>query len=234
MKSNILFTLMSLATISLLAADSAPKDEILTATKKLADQPNYSWRSTVVVPEDARFRPGPTEGKLEKGGITWVSLTMMDNKIEAVTKDDQGAIKQDGEWKSLQDFDKEEGFARMPAMIVRGIKTPAKEAAELASVAKELKAEGDVIAGDLTEDGARKMQRFGPPGGEGPTVSDAKGSVKFWVKDGNLIKYEYKLKGKISFNGNEMTNDRTTTVEIKEVGTTKLDVPETARKKISR
>jgi hypothetical protein len=233
MKSYILFSLMSLATISLLAADTAPKDEILTATKKLTDQPNYSWRTTVVVPEDARFRPGPTEGKIEKGGITWVSLTMRDNKIEAVTKDDKGAIKQDGEWKSLQDFDKEEGFARMPAMIVRGIRTPAKEAAELASVAKELKAEGDVISGDLTEDGAKKMQRFGPPGGDGPTVSDAKGSVKFWVKDGNLIKYEYKLKGKISFNGNEMTNDRTTTVEIKEVGTTKLDVPEAARKKIS-
>jgi hypothetical protein len=41
------------------------------------------------------------------------------------------------------------------------------------------------------------------------------------------------LKGKISFNGNDFPNERTTTVEIKDVGTTKLEVPEEARKKIS-
>ena len=205
----------------------------MNAIKQLGDQPSYSWRTTVVVPDDAMFKPGPTEGKLEKGGFTWVSLSMMDNKIEAVTKENKGAIKQDGEWKSLEDFDKEEGFGRMPAMIVRGIKTPAKEASELASAAKELKADGDVISGDLTEEGAKKLQKFGSPDGEGPTISDAKGSVKFWVKDGTLIKYEFNLKGKMSFNGNDMPNDRTTTVEIKGVGTTKLEVPEAARKKIS-
>ena len=205
----------------------------MNAAKKLSDQPNYSWRSTVVVPDDAPFKPGPTDGKTEKGSFTWLSLSMMDNKIEAVTKENKGAIKQDGEWKSLEDFDKEEGFGRMPAMIVRGVKTPAKEAADLASAAKELKADGEVISGDLTEEGAKKLQRFGPPDGEGPTVSDAKGSVKFWVKDGTLVKYEFSLKGKISFNGNDFPNERTTTVEIKEVGATKLEVPEAVRKKIS-
>jgi hypothetical protein len=233
MKTTILFSLATLATASLLAADATPKDEVINAAKKLSDQQSYSWRSTVVVPDDAPFKPGPTEGKIEKSGFTWVSLSMMDNKIEAVTKENKGAIKQDGEWKSLEDIDKEEGFGRMPAMMVRGIKTPANEASELASAAKELKANGDVISGDLTEEGAKKLQKFGPPDGEGPAVSDAKGFVKFWVKDGTLIKYEFNLKGKISFNGNEMPNDRTTTVEIKEVGTTKLEVPEGARKKIS-
>ena len=59
-----------------------------------------------------------------------------------------------------------------------------------------------------------------------------KGSVKFWVKNGALIKYEFHLQGKIDFNGNEFPNDRTTTVEIKEVGATKVEVPEAARKKI--
>ena len=233
MKTTILSSLTALATVSLIAADATPRDEVITAAKQLADQPSYSWRSTVVVPDDAPFKPGPTEGKIEKGGFMWVSLSMMDNKIEAVSKENKGAIKQDGDWKSLEDFDKEEGFGRMPAVIVRGIKTPAKEASELASAAKELKVDGDVISGDLTEEGAKKLQKFGPPDGEGPTVSDAKGSVKFWVKEGTLVKYEFNLKGKISFNGNDMPNDRTTTVEIKEVGTTKFEVPEAARKKIS-
>ena len=233
MRTKILFGLATLATASLLAADATPKDEVLNAVRKLSDQTNYSWRATVVVPDDAPFKPGPTEGRIEKGGFMWVSLSMMDNKIEALTKENKGAIKQDATWKSLEDFDKEEGFERMPAIIVRGVKTPAREASELASAAKELKADGDVISGDLTEEGARKLQKFGPPDAEGPAISDAKGSVKFWVKDGTLIKYEFNLKGKISFNGSDFPNDRTTTVEIKEVGTTKLEVPEAARKKIS-
>ena len=41
------------------------------------------------------------------------------------------------------------------------------------------------------------------------------------------------MTGKFTFNGNDREVDRTTTVEIKEVGTTKVDVPEDAKKKLS-
>jgi len=57
--------------------------------------------------------------------------------------------------------------------------------------------------------------------------------VKFWLKEGALSKYEVKVKGTVSFNGNEFDNDRTTTVEIKDVGSTKVEVPAEARKKLS-
>jgi len=57
--------------------------------------------------------------------------------------------------------------------------------------------------------------------------------VKFWIKDGVPAKYEFKVKGTVNFNGNEFENDRTTTVEIKEVGTTKVAVPEAAKKKLT-
>ena len=53
------------------------------------------------------------------------------------------------------------------------------------------------------------------------------------VKDGTLTKYEFKVKGKMSFNGNDIDQDRTTTVVIKDVGTTKVTVPEEAKKKLS-
>jgi hypothetical protein len=235
MKKNILFSLTALAASSLLAADPTPKDDITNAAKKLGEKPNYSWRTTIVVPEDAPFKPGPTDGKTEKEGLTWVGMTFFDNKMQAVVKGNKGALTDaDGAWKSLEELEKEEGPARFGAMIVRNIKTPAKEAAQLAAAAKELKKVDNLYSGDLTEEGAAAMQRFGPAGGSGgPTVSDAKGSVKFWLKDGALTKYEFKLKGTIKFNDNEFPNDRTTTVEIKDVGTTKLEVPEEARKKIS-
>jgi hypothetical protein len=61
------------------------------------------------------------------------------------------------------------------------------------------------------------------------TVTDASGAVKFWLKDGLISKYEFKVKGTINGNARE----RTTTVEIKDVGTTKLEVPKGAKKKLS-
>ena len=235
MKQHPLLGLIALTAISLLAADSGAKDDITNAVKQLGEKPNYSWRTTIVVPEDAQFKPGPADGKTEKEGITWVSMSFFDNKMQAVVKGSKGALTdQEGAWKSIEELEKEEGPARFGAMIVRNIKTPAKEAAQLASAVKEIKKEENFYSGDLTEEGAAAMQKFGPSGGsDGPTVNEAKGSVKFWLKDGALTKYEFKLKGTIKFNGNEFPNDRTTTVEIKEVGTTKLDLPEDARKKIS-
>jgi hypothetical protein len=69
--------------------------------------------------------------------------------------------------------------------------------------------------------------------GGGANVSNPSGSVKFWLKDGVLVKYEFKVKGKISFNGNDFDVDRDSTVEIKDVGSTKIDVPADAKKKMS-
>jgi len=238
MKKTILSGLTALAAGALLAADATPKEEITQAAKKLGDKPNYSWRTTITVPEEAQFKPGPSDGKTEKDGFTWVGMSFFDNQMQAVMKGSKGALTdQDGAWRSLEELEKEEGPGRFGAMIVRNIKTPAKEAAQLAAAVKalkkeEIKKEENLYSGDLTEEGAAAMQRFGPPGSPGPTVSDAKGSVKFWLKDGLLTKYEFKLKGTIKFNENEFPNDRTTTVEIKDVGKTKLEVPDEAKKKL--
>src|SRR5215470_13163676 len=116
MKKHIALTLTlsALMVASLFAADSSSKDEITNIVKKLGEQASYSWRTTVVVPDDAPFKPGPTDGKAEKDGFTWVSMSMFDNKMEALVKGAKGAVKQEGDWKSLEDIDKEEGFARMP------------------------------------------------------------------------------------------------------------------------
>ena len=84
----------------------------------------------------------------------------------------------------------------------------------------------------FTEEGAKKLMRF-RRGGDGPQISGAKGSAKFWVKDGVLSKFEYKVKGSMNFNGNDIDVDRTTTTEIKDVGTTKVSIPEGAQKKLS-
>jgi len=235
MKRNMLFTGMALLAGSIIAADSNPRDDVTSAAKKLGEKPNYSWKTTVVVPESAQFKPGPSEGQTEKAGLTHVTMSFGDNTTQAVLKGDKAAVtNREGEWQSLADLDNAEGPGRFLGFFVRNIKTPAVQAADLAAAAKDLKQEGDAYSGDLTEEGAKTLLTFRPRGGgDGPTVSNAKGSVKFWLKDGELSKYEFKVTGKVSFNGNDRDVDRATTVEIKDVGTTKVNVPEEAKKKLS-
>ena len=113
---------------------------------------------------------------------------------------------------------------------LQNFKAPAAEAGDLAGKTKELKKDGEAYASDLTEAGAKELLTFrGRRGGNAPEPKNAKGSVKFWVKDGLLAKYELKLQGTVNFNGEDRDMDRTTTVEIKDVGTTKVDVPEAAK-----
>lgn len=234
MKKNILSGLAALMASSLMAADSTPKEMVTAAAKKLGALTNYTWTATMVVPDDAPFKPGPTQGKAEKEGFVVLSLSFFDNQIQAVLKGKKGAATtEDGSWKTSEELEQQEGPGRFMGILLRVIKRPADEAAELASFATDLKKDGDAYAGDLTEEGAKTLQTFKMPGGDSMSVNEAKGSAKFWVKDGALTKYEFKLKGKMKFGDNEFPNDRTTTVEIKDVNNTKVEVPEAARKKLS-
>ena len=220
-----IFALISLAG-PVLAADDDLKGSVVAAAKKLGDQSNYSWKQNVVVPESAPFKPGPTEGKLEKGGVTYFTLSFGDNTTKIFLQGGKSAVSDpDGGWRSAKELESDEGPGRFAAFIVRSFRAPAAQAEELAGTVSELKRDGDTISGDMTDTGAKSQFRFG-------SVTNPKGSVKFWLKDGQLVKYEYKLMGKASFNGNDFDVDRDTTVEISDVGSTKVEVPADAQKKL--
>ena len=239
MKRMVLFSALGLCAGLAWAADSNPKDEVKAAAKQLADKPNYSWRTTVQVPPDARVHPGPTEGKTEKGGYTFLELTREDTTTDAVLKDGKGVMQTEEGWTLLSEVAQNFGGGPSPrafmARMLQSYKLPAAEALDLADKAKELKLAEGVYSGEMTEAAAKDLLSFrrASGGGAAPEATGAKGSVRFWLKDGLLSKYEFKLEGKISFQGNEINVDRTTTVELKEAGTTKVVVPPEAVKKLS-
>jgi hypothetical protein len=235
MKTNMLCGLTVLLAGSLLAADSTIKDDLTSAAKKLADKANYSWKTTVVVPEGARFRPGPTEGKTEKDGYTHVKMTFGENTTQIIKKGEKAAVTNpEGGWQALSELDTTQGPGRFMGRMIQNFKAPAAQAVELLEAVKELKKDGDAFSGEMTEEGAKAQMRFGRGGGGGgPTINNAKGSVKFWVKDGVVSKYGSKVTGKMTVNDNEMDMDRTTTVEIKDIGTTKVEVPADAKPKLN-
>lgn len=235
-KHRLLLSSVVLLTGSLLAADAGLKDDLTAAAKKLGAQSNYAWKTTTDMGANARFRLGPTEGKTQKDGYTWLSMSRGENTFEVVLKGDKAAIKTDEGWQAVPDANAADADqrGRMMARLVRNFKVPAVEAEELVAKAKELKSADGACTAELTEDGVKALMAFGRrPGGDGPQVANPKGSVKFWLKDGKLAKYEFHVQGTVTFNNNDMEIDRTTTVEIKDVGTTKVEVSEEAKQKLS-
>lgn len=234
MKSLIVFSTALLAAVSLTAAG---KDDVTSAAKKLAASESYSWTQTV---ESPQFTPGPSHGKIQKDGLAWTDFTMQDNTVEAFVKGAKGAIKTEDGWKTLDDAANAGGGGggfnpqQFLVMRLRNFKSPAAQAEELAGQTKDLVKTNDAYAGDLTDEGAKALLSFrGRRGGQAPAVSNAKGSVKFWIKDGAITKFQIKVSGTVSRNGNDADIDRTTTVEIKDVGTTKITVPDEAKSKLS-
>jgi hypothetical protein len=235
MKRMTVFGLATLTAASLLRAESSPSDAITNAAAKLAQRASYSWKTTTAF---GNFT-GSSEGKTQKDGLVGLTMTFGDNTIEAFLKDGKGALKAgDQDWQSLAELGSavggESGRRQFLLRRLQTFKAPAAEAADLAGKTKDLKQDGEAYAGELTEAGAKELLTFGGRrGANAPEPKNVKGSVKFWVKDGLLAKFELKLQGRINFNGEDRDVDRTTTVEIKDIGTTKVDVPEAAKNKLS-
>jgi hypothetical protein len=243
MKRNIIsVSALALFAGSLIAADSTPKDDVIAAAKKLADAGSYSWKATMDMGPNSQFTPGPTKGKTEKEGYTWLSVTFNDNTTEGVSKGGKVAIKTEDGWQTAEEAGGGGGgggfnAGTFMARRMQNLKVPAAEVEDLASKTEAIKKEGDTYSGDLTEEGAKALLTMGfrgRGGGKAPAPTNAKGAVKFWIKDGVITKYESKVSGKRqNRNGDEVDVQRTTTVELNDVGATKVEVPEAAKKKLS-
>ena len=234
MKPNILVSVLAMATVSALAADSSPKDDIASAAKKVEEAGNYSWKTAV---EAGNFN-GTTDGKAEKDGLVSLSMTKGDNTTEAFGKAGKWVVKRPyQDWQTLAELEAAAGTEPGPQQFLvrrlQNFKTPAAEITDLSTKLKEVKKEGDTYSGDLTEAGAKELLSFGRRRPNAPEPRNAKGSVKIWTKAGAFSKYELKIQGTVNFNGEDRDIDRTTTVEIKELSTTKIEVPEAAKKKLS-
>jgi hypothetical protein len=243
-------TVMSTALLVALTALSAfadPKDDLQAAVKKVADSPSYSWSTTA---NTGFGGPQTTTGKTEKDGYSMVSLPGANGNTEAYLKGKAAVVKTDAGWQTV-----DEAITAMTAGGGRGrgrggfalfqlqdFQPPATAALDLIPKLENVKKTDTGFTGDLTVDSAKTMMAFrgrgrgGAAAGGGappaPEITNPKGTVKVDVKDGAVSKVEYHVTGNMSFNGNAIDIDRTTTTEIKDVGSTKVTVPDDAKKKL--
>jgi len=222
--------ILSILALSVIAAHADPKTEVTDAIKKLAAQSGYSWTYTPKTEgsESAR-RQGPMDGKTEKDGFSQLKGEAGDITIEIAFKGEKMVVNYNGDWLSTAEI----GENNRIVQRLRTFKRPTDEAATLVSKATALKKESDgVYSSDM--DGAAAKEMFGLLGRRAAEAPEAKGTIKYWVKDGQLAKYEFAVRGKITAGEEKREVDlsRVTTVEIKEVGSTKVSLPEDAKKKL--
>jgi len=246
MNQTIRIAILALAALSPAAALD-DKEDVRAAAKKLSDAPNYSWTTTIKNNAEnqgqgaLRFSPGPIEGKAEKDGVTWISMKQGENNVEAALKGEKFAFKFRDMWIGSGDVPGGAQPGRPdPSMfatrMLKSMKPASQSVSEAVDKLKDLKSEGDgVFSGEFTPEGAKDQlapTRGQAQGNFSPVVGDAKGTVKFWIKDGIIVKVETTLDGKMTFGQREVEIHRTATTEIKDVGSTRIELPEEAKKRL--
>ena len=161
---------------------------------------------------------------------------MAERSVEGVLKGSKGAIKTDDGWKATDEFTGSGGSPRGNPMtfLARHLstfgKSPVDQATGLLKETSSVKSEKEsVYHGKLSDKGVKQnVPQFGVE------VSNTDGSVKFWVRDGMLVKYAYTVRAKVKFvrQQREVDYDRTTTVEIKDAGSTNVEVSAEALAKL--
>ena len=253
MKTNLLLTAAIFLAGSLISVQADDKDSVTSAIKKLAEKGNYSWTSTTKRPENSgrnnrggRGSAGPTEGKTADG-LAYITSKRGDRTSESLVKGKKAAYKGQDGWAAVEARTEDgggEGRRRggrgRGGWGLRNFKAPAVQAEELLGKVSEIKKDGNAYTGTLKDEAAKALVSFGgrgrggnDGGGDRPEPTGVKATAKFWLKDGVLAKFETVAEGSISFNGNDRNLGRTTTVEIEEVGSTKIDVPEEAKKLVT-
>jgi hypothetical protein len=228
--------------VALLASSSiaaaAAKDDVQAAVRKLADSPNYTWTTTTT---GGGFGGGASSGKTQKDGATTVSLTMRQTEYPGVIEGPKAAVKTADGWKSASELtaNSSGGFNAdtFAAMQIEAFKTPTAQAKGILDKLDDVQKTDDGYTATLSADAAKELLTFRrPAGGAGtpppPQITDPKATIKLWITDGMLSKVELHLTATINFNGTDNPVDRTITTEIKDVGTTKVEVPADAQKAI--
>lgn len=234
MKNLLVASLFSLAPV---VGQATPLDDIASAAQQLAAASNYSWSTAAFASTGVTYGFGPTTGQAEKGGYAVTTVETRNGKSYTVRKGDAFIFSDgSGAWMTIQDLYPE--LAKSGSDAGRGSGggpggagiLPAEEVTALAASVKQLKVADGVIFGNLSDQAV--SQRLAYPGG--PAPKNATGTVKFWLKDHALAKYEVRVKGDVTGrDGAARFIDRTATTEITKIGTTQVFVPDGAKNKIS-
>jgi hypothetical protein len=219
----------------LAAAVGGSRDEELSnATKKASEMTRYAFK--VDVKADGRARgvaPLAVEGIYEKDQPVYFKAQGKD----ACRQTGALVVKEGDSWKRLERKKREKRDRDQRALLSLGeVKLPHEEIAEfekkLEKVEKAADGEMTLYSGALTPDGARSLVSTGGKAeGKGRLNLSYTGSAKVWLdKDGHIVKYEVSITGSGKVKDRDVQLSLTRAVNLSDVGTAKVEVPEDAKK----
>lgn len=113
---------------------------------------------------------------------------------------------------------------------------PHEELGVIVSSHHEFKVEGDIVTGTLTDLGAQLLLVH--DGQKEITPLAAAGTFKLWLRGGMVAKYQVRLEGVLDVatpkGRRKIEVHQTAETTLKDIGTTTFEVPESARKQLSR
>jgi hypothetical protein len=219
-----------IATI-LAAAVALQSEELADATKKSATMESYTFKEETKAGK-GKHQPGAAEGRYQKDQ----AMAFKIGSAEGFKKAGLIIYKDGEEWKKVEKAQKGEKKQTPAAAGISAVKLPHEELEgfEKNFEKVEKSAEKDnnctLWTGTLTPAAARTLVSTGGKK-EAKTTSTYSGTAKVWVNDqGVIVKYEILSHMKGEDKKGPVELDITKTVVITEVGTTKVEVPEEAKK----
>lgn len=248
----------------------SPSDHAIIAAMKLADQPNYSWTTSVT--DDVRSYD--IEGKTTRGDWTWLRLPMVKSIAERMGRDagteaeaifrgsDAFVIHTSEGWKTLTEVPRvrparptggrggTSGNAHAPFTPAGGIMIPLsgpasrrgysnaqfalsrphEELAVIVSSHTEMKVEGDHVSGSLSDIGAQLLLVHAGQDHIEPLA--AEGMFELIIRDGLVRRYRLRLEGILLIGKKRILVRQTSETVITNVGATRFELPEEARRKL--
>ncbi len=213
------------------AALALQSEELAAAAKKASEMPSYTFKIDVKT-DGKGLHPPNVEGRFEKDRPQSLKVNGSDTFRKAGL-----VVVKDGEaWKRLEKPAKGDKPAKgaLSIQTFGGIKLPHEELADFEKAFEKIEKAADgelsVYSGALTPEGARSAASTGSKA-EGKSTLNYTGTARVWVnKDGVLVKYEIAVKAKGTVRQKDVEQSLTRTVQLSEVGSTKVEVPEAAAK----
>jgi hypothetical protein len=262
MKSALLFcSATALVAAMTVPAPAASTDAAILAAMKLADQSNYSWTASVVRDSRSYTIEGktlvggytqvtvpaslalPASNPALRGRVSRGST---ESGVVAIFKGDEKHVVETSEgWLTPAEFSSlppapRTGSGRRRGLVAElpltfAISQPHEDIGIILGSSVNLRVDdGGIVTGRLSDTAARLLLL--PPGQDNVAPEQAAGNFKFWISDGMLTRYEVQIAGIVSVDvgGSRrlVKTSQTVTTEIKDVGTTKLNVPVEVKAKL--
>jgi hypothetical protein len=209
---------------------SDPGGDVMAAVAKVGDAGSYSWTRVTDDVSSGGARMSES-GKTDTSGYTLIDLNSGGFYLHVAFKGSYAVVNAGQGWKSLDDMADQRQAVRAVSRIVRGLKSPVMIARDIVSRVGELKRDGEMRTAELTGDDASEL--LGPVFDmRGRDMTDPKVTVKFWVRDGALTRYELRASVNVSRQGVATEVSRAISVEFSNVGSTKVEVPDEAKGKL--